>query len=72
VIAAAVFALLLGAVVVCFGVPLAYGIGGDLRAATRPGPFIWMCETAAALLLWRLRRRASLSASSPNTSGTSC
>jgi hypothetical protein len=56
---AVAFALSLGATVICFGVPLAYGLGADLLAAARSAHIAWVYEIAAALLLWRCCHRAA-------------
>jgi len=56
-IAATLLALLLGAVIVCFGVPFAYGIASDIAAMASAGPVAVALEAAAAILLWRLSRR---------------
>jgi hypothetical protein len=55
-IGALLLALLIGAVIVCFGAPLAFGIGSDIVVA-RPGPVALALEAGAAILLWRLSRR---------------
>ncbi len=55
-IVAILLALTGGVVTVCFGVPLAYGIGCDIAA--RPGLIATAAVATAAILLWRLLRRS--------------
>jgi hypothetical protein len=61
---AILFALLLGSVLVCFGAPIAFGIGSDIITAARPGLVALTLGTAAAILLWRTWRRLAYAAKS--------
>jgi hypothetical protein len=52
-IVAMLFALLLGAVIVCFGAPFAYGVGSDIIAMTGPWPVMAALALAGVILLRR-------------------
>jgi hypothetical protein len=52
-IGATLFALLLGAVIVCFGAPFAYGIGSEIIAMAGPGSVIAALALSGVILLGR-------------------
>jgi hypothetical protein len=53
VIGAMLLALLLGAVIVCFGAPFAYGVGSEIIAMTGPWSVITALALAGVILLCR-------------------